>query len=91
MSHSKRPGLAVPTPDRPVFADDGGFADPEMAAFHATYIQGGYSCPERECARMLLDGGAGERRAAAWMIERGLGLEDLQWDSGMLEHYRSRA
>jgi hypothetical protein len=90
MSHRKRPGLPIPSPGRPVFADDGGLADPEMAAFHATWIQGGFSTPLRECARMLLAGGRGEQRALAWMAARDLAPEDLEWDPGMLEHYRAR-
>jgi cytidylate kinase len=32
----------------------------------------------------------GADRARAWMESKGLTLEDLQWDPGMLEYYRSR-
>jgi hypothetical protein len=70
--------------------DEHGFIGPEEAAFHAMFEQGGFSTPKREAARMLLDGGVGEQRALAWMTDKGLGLEDLEWDSGQLEVYRTR-
>lgn len=69
--------------------DEHGFMGPEEAAFHAVFEQGGFSTPEREAAQMLLDGGVGADRARAWMTGQGLGLDDLEWDPGQLEHYRS--
>lgn len=70
--------------------DEKGFRGPEQAAFHAQYVQGGYTTATRETARMLLDGGEGEKRALAWMVEKGLELTDLEWDSGMLAEYLAR-
>jgi len=62
--------------------DEHGFLGPEEAAFHAMYVQGGFSTPKREAARMLLDGGTGADRARAWMADKGLSLDDLEWDPG---------
>ena len=70
--------------------DEQGFLGPEEAAFHAMFVQGGFSTPKREAARMLLDGGAGADRAEAWMAEKDLTLADLEWDPGMLNEYRHR-
>jgi hypothetical protein len=70
--------------------DEHGFLGPVEAAFHACFEQGGFSTPEREAARMLLDGGTGEQRALAWMTKQGLALDDLAWDPGQLAHYRSK-
>jgi hypothetical protein len=76
----------------PLTDDDGLFWGPEEAAFHACFVQGGFSTPEREAARMLLDGGTAEDRAWAWMADpdRNLTLAGLEWDPGMLEHYLAR-
>ena len=41
-------------------------------------------------ARMLLDGGVGADRARAWVQDKGLALEDLEWDPGMLTEFRHR-
>jgi hypothetical protein len=70
--------------------DEHGFRGPEEAAFHACFVQDGFSTPEREAARMLLDGGIAEQRARAWMTGRNLADEDLQWDPGQLAYYQSR-
>lgn len=72
----------------PVTDEDGRFWDPEGAAFHAVCVQGGFSTPKREAARMLLDGGVSEQRALAWMTAQHLTLDDLQWDPGALAGYR---
>jgi hypothetical protein len=70
--------------------DEHGFHGPEEAAFHACFVQEGFSTPKREAARMLLDGGVAADRARAWMTDKGLGLDDLEWDPGMLTEYRHR-
>jgi hypothetical protein len=70
--------------------DEHGFRGPVEAAFHGVCVQGGFTTPAREAARMLLDGGTGEQRALAWIAGRGLTLEDLEWDSGQLSRYRAR-
>jgi hypothetical protein len=70
--------------------DEHGFHGPEEAAFHAVCVQGGFSTPEREAARMLLDGGVAEQRARAWMEEKNLADGDLEWDPGRLAEYQSR-
>jgi hypothetical protein len=62
--------------------DDGYFPDPEKAAMHAVVVQGGFSTPKREAARMILDGGVHAERARAWMEREGLTEDDLEWDSG---------
>lgn len=59
------------------FADELGFRDPEKAAEHAVMIQGGFSTPSREAARMIADGGVGAERARAWMAEKGYTEADL--------------
>jgi hypothetical protein len=74
----------------PLTDDDGRFYGPEEAAFHACFIQDGFSTPRREAARMLLDGGASEQRARGWMTAQGLAEEGLEWDPGMLGRYRAR-
>jgi hypothetical protein len=71
--------------------DEHGFTDPEAAAFHACMVQGGFSTPEREAARMLLDGGIAGDRARAWMNDQDLGLLDLKWDAGQLDNYLATA
>ena len=60
------------------FADEQGFRDPEKAAAHAIVVQGGYSSPLREAARMILDGGVHEKRARAWMADKGYTEADLE-------------
>lgn len=70
--------------------DEHGFHGPDEAAFHACFVQNGFSTPEREAARMLLDGGVAGQRAQAWMTEKGLTEEDLEWDAGQLAYYQSR-
>lgn len=70
--------------------DEHGFLGPEEAAFHAMFEQGGFSTPQREAARMLLDGGTGADRARAWMDEKDLGVLDLEWDPGQLDRYLSQ-
>lgn len=62
--------------------EDGYFADPEKAAMHAVVVQHGFSTPEREAARMILDGGIHAERARAWMVRKGLTMDDLEWDHG---------
>jgi hypothetical protein len=74
----------------PLTDDDGRFYGPEEAAFHACYVQGGFSTPEREAARMLLDGGVSEQRARDWMAAKGLAEEGLAWDPGQLDVNRAR-
>jgi hypothetical protein len=60
------------------FADEQGFRDPDKAAQHAVIIQGGYSTPLREAARMIKDGGVGAERARAWMDANGYTDKDLE-------------
>lgn len=57
---------------------DGYFYDPDAAAAHAVMVQGGYSTPLREAARMIADGGESERRAREWMERKGYTEGDLQ-------------
>lgn len=52
------------------FHADGSFRSPELAAEHATLIQGGFSTPEIEAPRMLRDGGLGAVAARDWLDER---------------------
>lgn len=61
------------------FADEHGFRDPDKAAQHAVSVQGGFSTPKREAARMLRGGGVGAERARAWMAARGYTDEDLEY------------
>lgn len=68
------PDFGVPG-DRLFFAEDGDFKSPELAALHATEVQGGFSTPEREARRMARGSGAGADRAKAWLSERGLPSE----------------
>lgn len=58
--------------------EDGRFHDPEKAAAHAIAVQGGFSTPLIEAARMIADGGVSEQRARAWMQANGLTDADLQ-------------
>jgi hypothetical protein len=60
------------------FADEQGFHDPEKAAAHAVVVQGGFSTPLREAARMIADGGVHEERARAWMAAHGYADADLE-------------
>jgi hypothetical protein len=60
------------------FADESGFHDPEKAARHAVIIQGGFSTPLREAARMIRDGGIHEERARAWMAAHEYTEDDLE-------------
>jgi hypothetical protein len=60
------------------FADRQGFHDPDKAARHAVMIQGGYSTPLREAARMIKDGGVHAERARAWMEAHGYTDADLE-------------
>lgn len=60
------------------FADPEGFHDPEKAAAHAIIVQGGFSTPLREAARMIKDGGVHEQRARAWMRAKGHTDADLE-------------
>lgn len=60
------------------FADREGFRDPDKAAQHAFIVQGGFSTPLREAARMIADGGVHEQRARAWMAEKGYTEADLE-------------
>lgn len=59
------------------FEASGCFKSPELAAFHATHVQGGYSTPDREAVRMLLDGGRSAEIARSWMREKGLDEAEL--------------
>ncbi len=56
---------------------DGYFYSPEAAAAHAIMVQGGFSSPEREAARMIADGGRSAEIARAWLAEKGISEEDL--------------
>jgi hypothetical protein len=58
------------------FADESGFHDPDKAAQHAVIIQGGFSTPRREAARMIKDGGVHEERARTWMTKYGFTEKD---------------
>lgn len=49
------------------FLADGSFRSPELAALHATIIQGGFSTPAIEAKRMLADGGLGATVARDWI------------------------
>jgi hypothetical protein len=60
------------------FADPLGFRDPEKAAQHTVMIQGGYSTPLREAARMIADGDVSEVRARRWMEEKGYTEANLE-------------
>lgn len=60
------------------FADRQGFHDPAKAAAHAMIIQGGFSTPLREAARMIKDGGVSAERARAWMTKFGYTDNDLE-------------
>ena len=60
------------------FADREGFLDPAKAAQHAVMIQGGFSTPLREAARMIGEGGVHERRARTWMAAMGYTEADLE-------------
>jgi hypothetical protein len=60
------------------FADRDGFHDPEKAAAHAVIIQGGFSTPLREAARMISDGGISAERARAWLAAKGYTDDDLE-------------
>lgn len=51
------------------FLADGTFRSPELAALHATIIQGGFSTPAIEAERMLADGGLGATVARDWLYE----------------------
>lgn len=57
------------------FNPDGTFKTPEMAAFHAIHVQGGFSTPAREARRIVRDGQSNAAMAAAWLTERGLSLD----------------
>lgn len=73
-----------------MFTDENGyFADPEKAAMHAVIVQGGFSTPKREAARMILDGGIHAERARLWMDRQGLTDDDLEWDHGQRPPARS--
>lgn len=52
------------------FFPDGTFKSPEMAALHATSIQGGFSTPAIEAERMIADGGLGAIAARAWLARQ---------------------
>jgi hypothetical protein len=52
------------------FFPDGTFKSPEMAALHATAIQGGFSTPAIEAERMVADGGLGAIAARAWLARQ---------------------
>jgi len=60
------------------FADEQGFHDPEKAAAHAVTVQGGFTTPLREAARMIRDGGVHKARACAWMAAKGYTEDDLE-------------
>jgi hypothetical protein len=60
------------------FADEQGFRDPEKAAAHAVIVQGGWSSPLREAARMIKDGGVHEERARTWLAANGYTENDLE-------------
>lgn len=64
----------------PLTDDDGRFNGPEEAAFHACFIQDGFSTPKREAARMIRDGGVSAQRAREWMAREGLTDDDLEWN-----------
>lgn len=49
------------------FHADGSFRSPELAAQHATLIQGGFSTPCIEAERMIRDGGLGRQVALDWL------------------------
>lgn len=51
------------------FLADGTFRSPELAALHATIIQGGFSTPRIEAERMLRDGGLGAIAARRWLLD----------------------
>lgn len=63
---------------------DGTFKSPELAAFHAIHVQGGFSTPAREARRMIADASRGSQTMAtvkqslmamAWLEERGLSAD----------------
>jgi hypothetical protein len=74
----------------PLTDEEGRFYGPEEAAFHACMVQGGFSTPQREAARMLLAGGVSEQRALSWMTAQHLTEDGLEWDPGQLDRYRAR-
>jgi hypothetical protein len=62
-----------------LFQDAAGiFYNPDAAAQHAVIVQGGFSTPLREAARMIRDGGVSEQRAREWMTENGYTDDDLE-------------
>lgn len=62
--------VADDAPFLPIFDDEGWFRGPVQAAFHATYVQGGFSTPEIEAERMIADGGVLKERAEAWLAQK---------------------
>lgn len=52
------------------FFPDGTFKSPEMAAMHATIVQGGFSTPAIEAPRMIRQGGLGAIAARAWLARQ---------------------
>ena len=60
------------------FADEHSFHDPQKAAEHAVIVQGGFSTPLREAARMIGAGGIHAERARTWMAANGYHDEDLE-------------
>lgn len=52
------------------FNTDGTFRSPELAALHATTVQGGFSTPHIEAERMIADGGLGAQAAREWFYEQ---------------------
>jgi hypothetical protein len=55
--------------------------DPVMAAFHATYVQGGYSTPAIEAGRMKTDlRRTSDDQLVAWAEEAGLPTDGSRED-----------
>lgn len=60
------------------FLDDGRtFKSPELAAMHATVVQGGFSTASIEARRMFNDGGESREIAREW-----LDVHEPEWRSG---------
>lgn len=52
------------------WGDEHGFFNPELAATHAVVVQGGFSDPDTEAKRMILDGGVSAERARKWQADK---------------------